>query len=229
REAQRLGLADVGDPEHTAFLPAHDIQIPGLHPRKKADHGIRAARWALGRIYDLDVDWDTASLVSSEVVDDEIVLTFDKKVFPHDHGAIPKGFAIAGEDGHFYKAHARFRTTQAKFPLMKIEKTTDTTVVHVWSPLVDKPVGVRYAWSVSPLANLYVEGKPWAPLTSFRTDPFDLPEDEDPAVNGSPGVNYRSVNRENEARNAERLAKEAEMAVAINDRLKTLGVVEKSE
>ena len=226
RESQRLGLADVGDPEFTAFLPAHDVQIPGLHPWKKRDHGERAARWALSRVYGMDVHWESAKLVSSEVVGDEIVLTFDKPVHPHDKGAIPEGFAIAGEDGNFYKAYSRFRTDKPLGPTTNAGKY-DTKIIHVWSPLVPKPVGVRYGWSVSPLVNLYVEGKPWAPLHSFRTDTFDLPEDEDPAVNGSPGVNYRTENRLNEERNIERLAKEAEMAVQINERLKTLGVVPK--
>ena len=46
REAQRLGLADVGDPENTVFIPAYDVQVPGLHPGKKREHGLRAARWA---------------------------------------------------------------------------------------------------------------------------------------------------------------------------------------
>lgn len=224
RESQRLGLADVGDPERTAFLPAHDVQIPGLHPRKKADHGVRAARWALNRIYDMDVHWESAKLVSCEVVGDEIVLTFDKPVMPHDMAAIPEGFAITGEEGAFYKAYARFRSEKDLGPTAQANKY-DTKTIHVWSPLVKKPVGVRYGWSVSPLANLYVDGMPWAPLHSFRTDSFDLPEDEDPAVNGSPGVNYRTENRLNAECNQERLAKEAEMAIQINERLKTLGIM----
>ena len=32
REAQRLGLADLKDPEHTGFIPGYDEQIPGVHP-----------------------------------------------------------------------------------------------------------------------------------------------------------------------------------------------------
>jgi sialate O-acetylesterase len=85
REAQRLGLADLEDPTNTAFLPAYDIQIPGLHPVKKQAHGIRAARWALNRIYGMQVAWDSASLVSAERDGDCMVLTFDKKVMPDDH------------------------------------------------------------------------------------------------------------------------------------------------
>lgn len=223
RESQRLGLADVGDEQNTAFLPAFDVQIPGLHPKKKAEHGDRAARWALNRIYGLDVHWASAKLVSSETVGDEIVLTFDKPVMPHDMAAIPEGFAIAGEDGVYYKAYARFRTAKHPGPHGQANKY-DATIVHIWSPLVGEPVAVRYGWAVSPLSNLYVEGKPWAPLASFRTDAWDLPESEDPAEPGLPGVNWRTERREAEELNTARLAKEAEIAVKINERLKTLGV-----
>ena len=59
REAQRLGLADVEDPDHTAFLPAYDVQVPGLHPHKKRAHGVRAARWALKTVYGMKINWDS--------------------------------------------------------------------------------------------------------------------------------------------------------------------------
>ena len=84
REAQRLGLADLKDPEHTAFIPGYDEQIPGLHPVKKQVHGVRAARWALSKVYGMQVNWDTASLVSAEPQGDVMVLTFDKPVMPDD-------------------------------------------------------------------------------------------------------------------------------------------------
>jgi sialate O-acetylesterase len=62
------------------------------------------------------------------------------------------GFAIAGEDGKFVWAEA------------KIEGDT----VVVWSPNVEKPVAVRYAWADNPDCNLYnQEGLPASP---FRTD-----------------------------------------------------------
>ncbi|MEA3368064.1 MAG: sialate O-acetylesterase, partial [Planctomycetota bacterium] len=47
RESQRLGLTDLEDPTNTGFIPGYDQQIPGLHPKKKHFHGVRAARWAL--------------------------------------------------------------------------------------------------------------------------------------------------------------------------------------
>jgi len=108
REAQRLGLADLKDPGHTAFITGYDQQIPGLHPVKKQAHGLRAARWALSKVYGMRVDWDTASLVSAEPQGEVMVLTFDKPVLPDDLSIIPEGFSIAGADGKFYLAHAAF-------------------------------------------------------------------------------------------------------------------------
>jgi hypothetical protein len=65
REAQRLGVADVGDPVRTVFIPDYDVRIPGLHPKKKVTHGFRAARWALSTVYGLGkaVRWDSGKLL----------------------------------------------------------------------------------------------------------------------------------------------------------------------
>lgn len=225
REAQRLGLADVGDPEHTAFLPAYDVQIPGLHPHKKKDHGVRAARWALNKIYGAKVHWATAALKSSETLNDEIVLTFDQPVMPDDMSTIPEGFAIAGEDGKFYKAHARFRFKQDNGTWSTANKSFDTTIIHVWSPLVEKPVAVRYAWATSPQGNLKVQGKPWAPLANFRTDSWDFPESEDPEVALVGRAEGKASAEDAAARLEKRRMEEAKRAVEILERLQKLGRV----
>lgn len=223
REAQRLGLADVGDAPHTAFLPAFDVQVPGLHPAKKQDHGIRAARWALNRVYGRQVHWETAALVSAERRDDEMVLTFDRPVMPDDMSTIPKGFAIAGSDGKFYRAYARFREKKDQGIWNTANKSFAPTLIHVWSPLVSEPAAVRYAWARSPVGNLKVEGKPWAPLASFRTDAWDWPESEDPDENLVSRGESRGWQQEAQERNAARQEKEAEMAGEILQRLRTLG------
>jgi sialate O-acetylesterase len=222
RESQRLGLADVGDPENTAFLPAYDVQIPGLHPKKKQEHGLRAARWALKQVYDMNINWDRAELVSAERQGDTMVLTFDKPVMPDNMSSIPEGFSIADESGNFYRAFARY-------PVKQDAKQTknaggfDTTTIYVWSPLVKEPVGVRYAWGTSPMGNLKVTGKPWAPLHSFRTDSWDYPESDDPTVSAMGKLESRADDEARNARLIERLEKEASMAVEILERLKTLG------
>ncbi|MFO8014629.1 MAG: sialate O-acetylesterase [Phycisphaerae bacterium] len=223
REAQRLGLSDVAEPTHTAFLPAYDVQIPGLHPRKKRAHGVRAARWALHRIYGLKVDWDTASLVSAERDGDCMVLTFDKKVMPDDMSTIPRGFSIADKSGEFYLGHARFSLKKDVGIWNTANKNYDTTKVVVWSPLVEKPVAVRYAWATSPMGNLKVNGKPWLPLPSFRTDEWDWPESEDPAESLVTRGKKRAMDRAAAERLEHRRLEEARQAVDILERLKTLG------
>jgi len=173
REAQRLGLADLKDPSNTAFLPAYDVQVPGLHPSKKQAHGIRAARWALGRIYAMRVSWAAASLVSAKPEGDRMVLTFDTPVFPDDKSVYLEGFSLADKSGKFYMAHGENHIT--KYQGIWGNKC-DYKKVYVWSPMVKEPVAVRYAWGTSPMGNLKVNGKDYLPLHSFRTDSWDWPE-----------------------------------------------------
>jgi len=221
RESQRLGLADVGDPKNTAFIPAYDVQVPGLHPHKKLELGLRAARWALAKIYGRKMFWDTASLVSAKPQGDEMILTFDKKVTPDDRNSIPRGFSIAGEDGKFYMAHARYRSA------MKDNRwQSDNTIIHVWSPLVKKPVAVRYGWATSPMGNLKLNGHPDVPFPSFRTDNFDWPESDDPAVMPIDRTKEREIKQEADDRCEYRRAEQAKRAVEILERVKTLGKAE---
>jgi sialate O-acetylesterase len=228
RESQRLGLADVGDPVNTAFLSGDDVQVPGLHPAKKREHGERAARWALSQIYKTDIKWDTARLVSAEPQGDMMVLKFDKSVMPDDWSPIVEGFAIAGGDGRYFMAHARFLLLPGKKPGGNA-RNHDTTIVRVWSPLVKEPKAVRYSWATSPMGNLKVDGKPWQPLHSFRTDNWDYPESEDPAV--VPGAESKQATAAAAAALCEeRRTKEAATAGEILERLKTLTIpVEKPE
>ncbi len=223
REAQRLGLSDIDDPANAAFLPAYDIQIPGLHPVKKWAHGVRAARWALGRIYDMKIDWDSASLVSAERNGDCMVLTFDKNVMPDDMSTIPEGFSIADESGKFYMAHAAYPPTKDAGIWNVANKNFDATRIIVWSPLVKEPVAVRYAWATSPIGNLRVNGKPWLPLQNFRTDDWDWPESEDPAESLVDRTKSREMNTDAAERCEYRRVEEARRAVESLERFKELG------
>jgi sialate O-acetylesterase len=228
REAQRLGLGDVADPTNTAFLPAYDVRIPGLHPFKKRQHGTRAARWALNQVYGQQVNWDSAALVSVERDGDRLVLTFDKPVMPDDMSMSLEGFAIADESGKYYLAHAVQPLTKDVGIWNTANKCCDTTKVIVWSPLVDEPVAVRYGWATSPMGNLKVNGKEWLPLQSFRTDDWDWPESEDPAEI----LVDRGTSRQWQEDAAERLeyrkVEEAKQAVEILERLETLDKLEEA-
>ena len=223
REAQRIGLSDIEDPANTAFLPAYDTQIPGLHPHKKQAHGVRAARWALNRIYKMKIDWDSASLVSAEPDGDCIVLTFDKKVMPDDMSTIPEGFSIADKSGKFYMAHAAYPLKKDVGIWNVANKNFDATQIIVWSPLVKEPVAVRYAWATSPMGNLKVNGKPWLPLHSFRTDGWNWPEHEDPAANAVTGAQAKEMSQEAAERREYRSMEEAGWAVEILKQVEMLG------
>lgn len=167
RESQRLGLADLNDPEHTAFIPAYDQKIPQLHTKKKKELGLRTARWALKTVYGNDsITFDSAELASTVIDGDKIVLTFDKAVRPDDFGSEVEGFSIADQSGLFYLASAVAVQTK--------DKAMQNKQFVISSPLVKEPVAVRYAWARSPMGNLKVNGIPWQPLHSFRTDEFDF-------------------------------------------------------
>lgn len=222
REAQRLGLADVGDPERTAFVPAYDVRIPGLHPRRKREHGLRAARWALARVYGTDVACSEAALVSAEPSGDELVLTFDRPVMPADQNSVPEGFAIAGDDGRFFRAHARYRVREGQKKFDEA-KHYEARVVHLWSPLVEAPVAVRYAWARSPVGNLKVDGHPDTPLASFRTDRWDWPESEDPDVSAMTRGDNRARQAAAAAQGQLRREQEALQAAAVVERVQRLG------
>jgi len=167
RESQRLGLADSKDLANTAFIPSYDQKIPQLHTKKKKELGLRSARWALKTIYGMEgIVWDTANLLSAKAEGGKILLTFDKPVLPDDFGSELEGFSIADESGVHYLAHAVHVQVKAKNERNK--------QILVSSPLVKEPVSVRYAWARAPLGNLKVNGIPWQPLHSFRTDAIDF-------------------------------------------------------
>ena len=215
REAQRLGVEDLKDPLINGYIPAYDVQVPGLHPTRKVEHGQRAARWALNKFYDKKAQWDEAKLVSVKTEGDEMILTYDKRVHPDDQSPIIEGFALAGEDGKYFKAHARHSGVG--------DFWTATKTVHVWSPLVPKPVHVRYAWGHSPMGNLYVNGHQEMPLPEFRTDSWDLPESEDLTDKGLTREFSTQWNNDGKARIEFRRTEEAKRALEIIERLKTLG------
>ncbi len=219
RESQRLGLADLEDPEHTGFIPAYDQRLPGLHTKKKQFLATRAARWALNEVYGMNVEWETAELVSALRDGEQMVLTFDRPVAPDDNGPI-EGFAVAGEDGKYYKAYAESLVTKDQGIW---GNKYDRTKLFVFSPLVEEPVAVRYAWARSPMGNLKVNGKPWQPLHSFRTDEWDWPENEDPSVNAVDRTQSKEMAQEAAQRWEYRSMEEAKRAVEILKQREMLG------
>lgn len=217
REAQRLGLADVENQNNLVFIPAYDVIVPGLHPSKKREHGERSARWALANIYPaVRVGWRDTELLSAEPNGDHFVLKFSNAILDDTRNSIPEGFSLAGEDGKFYMAHARYsdeRGHPQSFP----------KEIRVWSPLVPEPVALRYAWARSPMGNLKMISHPDRPFPSFRTDAWDYPESDDPAVSAVGRGEWNAIKADAEQRLEYRRTEEAKRGVEILERIKTLG------
>ncbi len=171
REAQFRAAREM---KNVAYVASWDQQMAWYHPFKKVELGERMARWAMATTLGLRVPWESAVGEKQEIVDGQIVLTFDREVKTHD-GRDFEGFAIAGEDRRFYPTEGKW------FVKGKDERGRDqidrrrVTVSH---PLVPNPVAVRYAWARNPLGN----GVNWEhhgrtiPIPGFRTDTWDYPE-----------------------------------------------------
>jgi len=217
REAQRLGLGDVENQTNLMFIPAYDVRIPGLHPSKKREHGERAHRWALANVYaESKVSWREVEMLSVEPQGNEFILTFSASIIDDTRTSIPEGFSIAGEDGKFYMAHARYaegRGHPSNFP----------NAIRVWSPLVERPVALRYAWARAPMGNLKQMGHPDLPFPSFRTDEWDFPESDDPTVSAVGRGEGNARKADAEERLEHRRTEEAKRGLEVLTGIKRLG------
>jgi sialate O-acetylesterase len=93
------------------------------------------------------------------------LLTLDDDTAPYNDGPI-LGFAIAGKDGKFQPASAKFRE--------KGKEQYDRRVIVLSSPLVPEPVHFRYAWGRNPLANLKTSDHTDIPFATQRSDDWTL-------------------------------------------------------
>jgi len=153
---------------HTGMALAIDVgDAKDIHPRNKEDVGNRLALWALKNEYgQKDLVCSGPLYTGMTIEDDKVRIRFDsvgrglmigKK---QGHGPAKddiegklKRFAIAGEDKHWVWADA----------------VIDGATVVVSSPVVLRPVAVRYAYSMNPDGcNLY--NQDGLPASPFRTD-----------------------------------------------------------
>jgi len=154
REAQTMAL----QLPNTGMAVTTDIgEALNIHPRDKADVGLRLADKALTMVYHQPGFTESPLFSSADFSQGYAVVNFkyaDKGLMVKDKYGYIKGFEIAGADHKFYYAQAAI---------------IDHNKVKVWCSQVPQPVAVRYAWTDAPLeANLYnVEGFPVSP---FRSD-----------------------------------------------------------
>ncbi|MGZ3929402.1 MAG: sialate O-acetylesterase [Mucilaginibacter sp.] len=154
REAQTLTL----QLPNTGMAVTTDISEPNnIHPRDKADVGLRLADKALSLVYHLP-GFSESPLFSSA----DFTGSYATVKFTHaDSGLMVKnkygyviGFELAGADHKFYYAQASI---------------IDGNKVKVWCDKVPQPVTVRYGWTNAPIdANLF--NKEGFPVSPFRSD-----------------------------------------------------------
>ena len=151
REEQRRTL----DVTNTAMAVTIDVgEDNDLHPQNKKEIGRRLALGAQRLVYGEDVVAQGPFLQKVETRGERLALSFTSIGSGlMAKGGSPAGFEVCGADRKFYPATA--------------EVVGDSIMVA--SPLVEAPVGVRYAWADSPAAaNLYnQEGLPASPFEAY--------------------------------------------------------------
>lgn len=137
---------------NTAMVSAIDLGNPGdIHPRDKQTVAHRLALTALGRDYGFDTNYKAPQCISMQKMGNKIVLKFDDDLTVTSVAIL--GFIIGDADGDFDQAVARM---------------ADSRTLELYSPLVKKPVCVRYDWADFPNGNLY--SRHGIPVAPFATD-----------------------------------------------------------
>jgi sialate O-acetylesterase len=138
----------------TAMVIASDLGS-GIHPSNKSGYGQRAARVALGMVYDRKLEIYGPVYEAHKIEGNKVRVTFSHRGqgLAFKHGDKLQGFAIAGDDKVFHWADA----------------VIDGDAVVLSCDKVTKPVAVRYAWAPDhPWANLF--NKDGLPAIPFRSD-----------------------------------------------------------
>jgi sialate O-acetylesterase len=139
---------------NTAMVTSIDLG-PGIHPSNKSGYGARAARVALGLVYDRKVEIYGPVYQSHKVEGNKVRVSFTHvgQGLAFKPGEKLQGFAVAGEDKAFHWADAQI----------------DGQTVVLTCDKVPAPAAVRYGWSQNlRWANLFnSDGLPAIP---FRTD-----------------------------------------------------------
>jgi len=150
REAQAQALALP----MTGQAVAIDLGDPAsIQPRNKQEVGRRLALIAKDKVYGIPVDSSGPAFERAEPAGPAIRVHFRFAAEGLTAGGRPlQSFEVAGEDRVYHPAKAVIEG--------------DTVLVR--SPLVPRPVAVRYAWSNAPRANLF--GGTGLPAAPFRSD-----------------------------------------------------------
>jgi len=146
---------------HTGFVTTTDLvaNLKDIHPTNKRDVGLRLANIALAETYgSAKIVARSPCYTSMQIVKNKIELTFSNVgTGLKNRDAQPlDGFLIAGHDKQFIPAEA----------------TIENDKVTVYSPSIEKPVAVRFAWTES--ANPSLVNSAGLPAIPFRTDDWPI-------------------------------------------------------
>jgi sialate O-acetylesterase len=146
--------------KNTGMAVAIDIgDASNIHPLNKQDVGNRLMLSALKVAYGKDIVHAGPIFKSMQIEGKKAIISFNHVgsglLIKDKHGYINE-FEIAGADKKFYWAKA----------------TLEGDKIIVWSDKVQKPVAVRFGWSINPAEfNLY--NKDGLPASPFRTDNWE--------------------------------------------------------
>jgi sialate O-acetylesterase len=226
REAQYKtfrDLYDAGD-KTIGYASSFDLRKSFYHPQIKIPVGERAAKWALVTQYgliagrDADEYWLPPIIKEVKLVDGTIRLTMSTAMKTKDDSSDKlEGFAIAGNDRHFYPARVEWYSDGTKDNRNRPVQSRNILVLS--SPFVPQPAHYRYAWTRNPMANV-VNGRQ-VPLPMQRSDDWILEETPE-KVTVPPNVPADAARRQAagqirkalELADIERRLKEAEATIA---------------
>ncbi len=156
REAQAMALRI----RNTGMAVAIDVgEAENIHPRNKQEIGRRLALLALSGTYRKKIQSRGPSYSRHRFAKSAAEIFFkdvEKGLCAGKNGNV-RGFLVAGRDRKFVEASAEISGKRS---------------VRVFSPLVSKPVAVRYAWTGFPVCNL--SNSAGLPAVPFRTDRWPL-------------------------------------------------------
>ena len=150
--AEHIAIAKV---KNAPLVQCTDLAY-GQHPPCKSGYGTRAARVALGTVYGKDVEPSGPVYKSHTVEGNEVHITFDHvgKGLTFRHSDKIQGFEVQ-------KGHHWYWTTDARIEGDK---------VIVSSPEVEKPIGVRYAFTIHRFEYANLFNKDGLPTVTFTTE-----------------------------------------------------------
>lgn len=175
-ENQYRALQEIS---HSGIAGTNDLGLFSIiHEPDKQSVGERLAYLALSRDYGVKgVPADAPTYKSMEIEGNKIILSFNNMAVSGDENdprsfswlddnlkvITPKGFEIAGADKKFYEATAKLQWYNNK--------------IEVYSDSVKCPVAVRYAFK-NYSGELNVKTTLGQPLAPFRTDNWEIPDEE---------------------------------------------------